>query len=137
VAIRLDTTLTGFVLALWVKMLGCSAFECRYYDSRGEDRKYWLEIMETQKGADRVLSFWDPDYIEIMQGSAPHAGGRGIDSPRGMFFTRDQVKNVAKSDPSKRLLVLWLQKSIMWQGEGYVQNTIKQLQPFVRDLGDT
>lgn len=91
-------------ISVWLSAGACFAFENGYYGSQDKDPKPYLEIMDTERKADRVLMIRDPDHILVARGSKPKGVfGHGIDSIFENYYNRHKVIYAVKSDTKKDL----------------------------------
>jgi hypothetical protein len=127
---------TSLVTAFLASVLSCHALEPRFYSALSDPRTEISAVFNTAATADRTLRCIGLDEIEVGKGKEPKAADPHFaTSYFQKGFPRSKVHHFLKSEKHKDLLVIWFEKTIMWQGADKVRSILLEFKNFVSDLG--
>jgi len=126
----------SLLIAVLASTLDCLAFEPRFYSAISEPKDQIKAVFDTAATADRRIYCRDLDEIDVGIGEQHQTGkpyfAKVLDAK---YFQRKEIHYFLESAKQKELLLVWFEKSIMWQGVDKVQSILLEFKRFVSDLG--
>jgi hypothetical protein len=120
------------ILVLSVSLPVAKAVDLGWHQSGS---KSFGEVFELEKRADRVLHLDKHMKFDLGIGRIEKAEGGRLDSRRSTKFDFAEIEDFLKEERHKDLLVIWFDKTIMWNEEAVIADFTSKSESLLRPTG--